>query len=128
MFKLKHTNESEQKWKVFLRPHRSYLRAYLASFSSSQAVFPPPKFFLAVLSKPYKTGKSSSDQLGSSGRAGSVDSFVPDLNEALGEFPAGLARRRLDVAHGEEHESRQERPGSPHRPSGLIKDNRGYYC
>lgn len=31
---------------------RVSLRAYLASFSSSQAVFPPPKFLLAVLSKP----------------------------------------------------------------------------
>lgn len=35
----------------------SYLRAYLASFSSSHAVLPPPKFLLAVFSKPWNTKK-----------------------------------------------------------------------
>lgn len=37
----------------------SYLRAYLANFSSSQAVFPPPKFLLAVFSKPLKQEKKN---------------------------------------------------------------------
>lgn len=32
----------------------SYLRTYLASFSSSHAVFPPPKFLLDVFSKPFQ--------------------------------------------------------------------------
>lgn len=37
-------------WKVMTL---FYLRAYLASFSSSHAVLPPPKFLLAVFSKPW---------------------------------------------------------------------------
>lgn len=40
------TQLETKSWKI------NYLRAYLANFSSSQAVFPPPKFLLAVLSKP----------------------------------------------------------------------------
>lgn len=52
---------------------------------------------------------------------------VPDvqilqyLNEALGEFSAGLAGSCLDSDHGqlwEQHQSRQEGPGPPHGSSG----------
>jgi len=42
------------------------------------------------------------------------------LNETLGEFSAGLARRGLDSHHrelGEKHQSGQERPGPPHGPT-----------
>lgn len=47
--------------------------------------------------------------------------LLQHLNEALGEFSAGVAGRRLDSDHGqlrEEHHSSQEGPAPPHGSSG----------